>query len=167
VASLRGVRWILGMALAVVCACSSDSASIASHQPPALTKGSVERLIVRADEIKREALFAHESTRLGDVFRRRALQVLGKQVHGMAVRGLSVEERDATGTLVYWDPRAYEAVLQVVARRRLVSSDQPNPIWAATIRQWWARFEYSDANWWIVDQDDLTPDRWRAAPPGG
>jgi hypothetical protein len=155
------------MALAAVCACSSDSAPIAIHQAPFLTQSSVERLMVQADEIKRSALDTHKSTQLGDAFRGRALQLLEAQVHGMEARGLSVQERDSAGSLVFWDSRALEAVLQVVAQQRLVSPDQPNPKWSATVRQWWARLEHSNNGWWVVDEEDLTPDRWRAALPGG
>jgi hypothetical protein len=123
--------------------------------------------MLRADDIKRLALDAHTAARLAAAFRGRALQVLETQVQGMEVRGLGVQEKDLTRTLVFWDSLAVEAVLQVLAQRRLVSPDHPNPMWAATVRQWWARFQYSDEAWWVVDQQDLTPDRWRVAPPGG
>lgn len=71
------------------------------------------------------------------------------------------EERSSSRELVFWDPVAYEAVLQVVAEHRLVSRDQPNPGWSATVRQWWARLENVDGVWKVVDQEDLPPDRWR------
>jgi hypothetical protein len=58
-------------------------------------------------------------------------------------------------------------VLQVVAQGRLVTPDQPSPAWTPTVRQWWARLEYAEGRWWIVDQEDLRPDRWRALPPAG
>lgn len=161
------MRWMFALALALACACSGEGASVVNHQPPTLSKTSVEHLMLRADDIKRSALDAHVATTLAAVFRGRALQVLEAQVHGMEVRGISIQERDFVGTLVYSDSRAGEAVLQVVAQRRLVSPDQPNPTWAATVRQWWARLEYSERTWWIADQEDLTPDRWRVAPAGG
>jgi len=69
--------------------------------------------------------------------------------------------------LVSWDPHADEAVLQVVAQRRIVTSDQPDPAWAATVRQWWARLQHADGSWWVVEQQDLSPDRWRPDAPAG
>lgn len=66
-----------------------------------------------------------------------------------------------------WDPHADEAVLQVVAQRRIVTSDQPDPAWAATVRQWWARLQHADGSWWVVEQQDLSPDRWRPDAPAG
>ena len=63
--------------------------------------------------------------------------------------------------LVHWDPGALEAVLQVASQRRLVTSEGPNPGWAATVRQWWVRFEFAGGRWWVADQRDLPPDAWR------
>jgi hypothetical protein len=28
------------------------------------------------------------------------------------------------------------------------------------VRQWWARLQYADSTWWVVDQRDLPPDQW-------
>ena len=72
------------------------------------------------------------------------------------------EERGLSRDLVFWDPVAEEAVLQVVAQRRLVTQDQPDPPWSATVRQWWGRVRNVDGTWMVVDQEDLPPDRWRS-----
>ncbi len=98
------------------------------------------------------------------MFRGRALQVLEKQVLEMGHRRLHIEERDQMRTLVLWDSRAHEAVLEVAAQDRLVTADQPDPAWAATTRQWWSRLAYQGGSWWVVDQGDLTPDRWWPGP---
>jgi hypothetical protein len=116
--------------------------------------------MLRADGIKLSAGVGTAS--LAEAFRGRALQMLEAQAKSMEGRGLRVEERNAVRTLVFWDPGAFEAVLQVVAERHPVTPDDPNPGWAATVRQWWARLQFADGSWWIVDQSDLTPDRWRA-----
>ena len=114
-----------------------------------------------ADDIKRSS---SGPAGLADVFRGRALQTLGAQAESLDRRGLRAEERNTARTLVFWDPRGGEAVLQAIGQRRVVSRDDPNPEWVGTVRQWWARFEFAEGSWWIVDQQDLPPDRWRHAP---
>jgi hypothetical protein len=126
-----------------------------------LSRSDAERLMLRADDIK---LSSAATARLADVFRGRALHVLEAQAQSLDRRGLRMEERNPARTLVFWDPRGSEAVLQVIAQRRIASRDDPNPGWVATVRQWWARLQFADGSWWIVDQEDLTPDRWRAVP---
>ena len=116
--------------------------------------------MLRAEDIKRSSA---GQAGLAGVFRGRALQLLGAQAESLERRGIRVEERNASRTLVFWDARAAEAVLEVIVQRRIVSRDDPNPGWIATVRQWWARLQFAYGGWWIVDQQDLTPDRWRAA----
>lgn len=87
--------------------------------------------------------------------------MLEARAEALGRRGQRIEERNATRDLVFWDPRALEAVMQVAAQRRLITADDSNPGWAATLRQWWARLEFVSGRWWIVDQRDLTPDTWR------
>ncbi len=77
------------------------------------------------------------------------------------MQGMSEEERSSSRDLVFWDPLADEAVLEVAAERRIVSPDQPNPPWSSTARQWWARLQNVGGSWLVVDDQDLTPDRWR------
>lgn len=162
------MRWILAIGVALlICACSVGGATPAIHQPPPLSGSVAEQQMLRADDAKRLALDAPRTARLAGAFRGRTLQMLEAQVQSMDRRGLRIEERNSARKLVFWDPRAGEAVLQVVAQRRLVTPDQPNPAWAATVRQWWARLQYADGSWWVVDQEDLTPDRWRPVPQAG
>jgi hypothetical protein len=151
----------------VICACSAGGARIVSNQAPALSMSGAEQVMVRADDVRRSALEDPRTARLPDAFRGRALQMLEAQSKGMDQRGLRMEERSYVPTLVFWDPRAGEAVLQVTSERRLVTSDEPNPGWAAAARQWWGRLQYADAGWWVIDQEDLTPDRWRPVAPAG
>jgi hypothetical protein len=138
----------------------------ARHWPPTLGMNGAEQLMVRADEIKRLVLDGSPSARLTDAFRGHALNMLEALSMEDDQRGLRIEERNSDRRLVFWDPRADEAVLQVVAQRRLVTADQPSATWAATVRQWWARLLFADGSWWVVDQEDLTPDRWRPVPQG-
>jgi hypothetical protein len=149
----------IGVAL-LICTCSADGAKTPNRLPPVLTRAGAEQLMLRADDTKR--LAASGTADLADAFRGRALQVLEAQAQSLDRRGMRVEERNTVRTLAFWDHRALEAVLQVVAQRRLVTPDDPNPDWAATVRQWWARLQFADGSWWVVDQQDLTPDRWRA-----
>lgn len=152
----------------VLCACAPRS-TISGHQLPSLSGADAEQLMLRADDIRRVALSDLSTDRLSEVFRGRALQVLEAQAQVLDRRGVRAEERSASRALVFWDQPAGEAVLQVVAERRVVTSDEPDQAWTATVRQWWARLQSADGTWWVIDQQDLPPDRWRSAstPPGG
>jgi hypothetical protein len=143
----------------LICTCCAVGAEAVDRQAPAPTRAEAERLLLRADDIKRVSDAG--TAGLADVFRGRALLVLQAQAQALGRRGQRIEERNATRDLVLWDPRALEAVLQVAAQRRLVTADDPNPGWAATVRQWWTRLELAGGRWWIADQRDLTPDTWR------
>jgi hypothetical protein len=151
----------------IICACSAGGPKPAALPPPPPTWLGAEQLMLRADDAMRHALDHPSGDGLAEAFRGPALQILESQAATMAVRGLRDEERSPARTLVFWDPRAREAVLQVVAQHRLLAPDQPNPAWVATARQWWARLQYAEGSWWVVDQEDLTPDRWRDVPPNG
>jgi hypothetical protein len=159
------MKRVLAMGAALlICSCSTNGATTLRRQPPPLSSSGAEQLMLRADDIKRLTLDGGRTAGLTDAFRGRALQMLEAQAQSFKGRALRMEELDSARALVFWDPRADEAVLQVVADRRLVTSDQPNPAWAASVRQWWARLQYSDSSWWVVDQEELTPDRWRPIP---
>jgi hypothetical protein len=156
------VRGLLAIGAAVViCSCSGESARVVDP-PPALGRGEVERLMLRADDSRREVFAAIEAASLQGVFRGPALRMLEAQVARMVLRGVRAEERNSSRTLVFWDPGANEAVLQVVGQGRLLTPDDPDPPWASTVRQWWARLGYATRTWWVVDQADLAPDRWRS-----
>ncbi len=162
------MKQVLAMVAALlICSCSTNGATTLRRQPPPLSRSGAEQLMLRADDIKRLTLDGRRTARLTDAFRGRALQMLEAQAQSFKGRALRMEELDSARTLVFWDPHADEAVLQVVAQRRLVTSDQPNPAWAATVRQWWARLQYADGSWWVVEQQDLSPDRWRPVAPAG
>ncbi|MDQ6722608.1 MAG: hypothetical protein M3003_17700 [Candidatus Dormibacteraeota bacterium] len=162
------MKQVLAMVAALlICSCSTNGATTLRRQPPPFSRSDAEQLMLRADDIKRLTLDGGWTARLTDAFRGRALQMLAAQAQSFKGRALRMEELDSARTLVFWDPHADEAVLQVVAQRRLVTSDQPNPAWAATVRQWWARLQYADGSWWVVEQQDLSPDRWRPVAPAG
>jgi hypothetical protein len=146
----------------LICGCFGGPA-VGPGSSPVLSRAGAESLALAADSERRAAFAELQPLRLAKTFRGRALQVLEQQVVKMGLRGLRHEERDPARTLVFWDSRADEAVLRVVAQDRLVTADQPDPAWAATTRQWWTRLGDEGGTWWVVDQEDLTPDRWRVA----
>jgi hypothetical protein len=123
--------------------------------------------MLRADDIRRAALGAYSKAPLSEVFRGRALQIIEAQAQVFDRRGIRNEERNASRDLVFWDQPAGEAVLQVVAERRVVTSDEPDQPWSPTVRQWWARLQNADGTWWVIDQEDLPPDRWRLVATTG
>ncbi len=122
--------------------------------------------MVRADELRREAFEVSASAALSKAFSGSALRTLESQSQNLAIRHLRVEERIESRVLVFWDPLADEAVLQVITEQRAVSTDDPNPPWSGTVRQWWARLQSVAGSWKVVEQEDLPPDRWRPAVPG-
>lgn len=145
----------------VMCTCCGVGIEGVDKQGAPPGRFEAERLLLRADDIKRQS--EGGTPGLAEAFRGRALRVLEAQAQAFSRRGQRVEERNAARDLVFWDPGALEAVLQVAAQRRLVTPDDPNPGWDATLRQWWARLEFARGKWWIADQRDLTPDTWRPA----
>ena len=155
---------LVGMALAI-CACSARGAGTAAVQAPPLSRSGAEQLMLKADDIKRSVLDGAQVARLAAVFAGPALQMLAAQASTMDARRQKQDERSTARLLVFWDSHAGEAVLQVTAQRRLVTPDQPDPAWAITVRQWWARIELADGGWRVSDQHDLPPDQWRRVPP--
>ncbi|MEA2629287.1 MAG: hypothetical protein QOJ10_1747 [Chloroflexota bacterium] len=149
---------VIGAVLLVCTGCAGAAQAVDTQAPPP-TRTEVERLILRADDIKRQSEAGTPG--LAEAFRGRALQILEAQAQALGRRGQRAEERNATRDLVHWDPLALEAVLQVAAQRRFVTTENPDPGWAATVRQWWVRFEFVGGRWWIADQRDLPPDAWR------
>ena len=154
------------VAVLVLCACAPRN-TVPANQLPPLSRAAAEQLVLRADDIKRLALSALTEIRLSVVFRGRALQMLEAQARVLNQRGIRNEERNFVRALVFWDQTAGEAVLQVVAERRVVTRDQPDQAWTATVRQWWARLQNVEGTWWVVDQQDLPPDRWRRVATAG
>jgi hypothetical protein len=160
------MRWALALlaVLLLMCDCSSGHQASALHLVP-LDRPVAEQVALRADDARRDALMAADTAGLTALFRGSALQMLQAQVRAMRQRGLRLEERDSSRTLVFWDARAREVVLQVEAQRRLVTPEAADPAWTATVRQSWSRLDYVGGAWWIDDEADLTPDRWRPVPP--
>jgi hypothetical protein len=144
----------------LMCGCSASGAQTSDRVPQPLSRFSAEQLMLRADDIKRAAFASPGTAKLEEAFRGRALKLLNDQARSMTLRSLRLEEQASTRSLVFWDPGPGEAVLQVAAERRLLTPDQPDPAWAATVRQWWGRLQYADGSWWVVDQEELPPDRW-------
>jgi hypothetical protein len=158
----RRGKWTFALLATVVfSACSGGGVPAGDHRPADLSRMGAEQLMLWGDEVRRSMFDSPRTSRLAAPFRGRALQALEAQVQVMAWRGLCEEEQNSTRALVFWDPHADEAVLQVISQHRVVTADQPQASWAATVRQWWARLQYSDGSWWVVDQHDLSPDQWR------
>ncbi len=151
----------VGAAIALL-ACTPPGPTTPAHQAASLNRRDAEQLMLRADDARRLAFEFPGTTKLSEAFGRSALERLQAQSQSLALRGMREEERSSSRDIVFWDPVAYEAVLQVVAERRLVSPDQPSPFWSATVRQWWARLQYVAGSWKVVEAEDLPPDRWRS-----
>jgi hypothetical protein len=157
---------LLAIGAAFAClACNAPAGTTAAHHPPSLSRSDAEQLMLKADDVRRLAFELPGTTSLSGVFGGSALQRLQVQTQSLGLRGMREEERSSSRDLVFWDPVADEAVLQVVSERRLVSADQPNPAWSATVRQWWARLQKVGDRWLVVDEEDLPPDHWRPVAP--
>jgi len=149
----------------IVGGCSAPQAPAEKHpagRAATIDRAAAEALVVEADAARRAAFSGLEPVALTRVFRGHALRVLQAQVDRMRQRGLRLEERNPVLAVVFWDGGAAEVVLQVEAQHRLVTIDQADPPWAATVRQWWSRLAREDGEWWVVDQADLAPDHWRS-----
>jgi hypothetical protein len=149
----------------IVGGCSARQATAERHPAPslaALDRAGAEAVVLKADAARRAAFADLGAGGLMGSFRGKALRVLKAQVQRMRDRGLRLEERNPVLAVVFWDARAAEVVLQVEAEHRLVTVDQADPPWAATVRQWWSRLASADGGWWVVDQNDLAPDQWRS-----
>jgi hypothetical protein len=138
---------------------------VLSAAAPGLGVVEATSVVKAADEVKSAAFAQGRSDRLAGAFRGRALTDLTMQVGRFQKNNLHLQERGRTATVIFWDSRAKESVLEVTAEHRLVARSQPNPPWAATVRQWWARLDYAKGQWWVVEQEDLPPDKWRSAEP--
>jgi hypothetical protein len=150
----------LGTAL-LMAACSAHVAATTRPSPPTLSRDEAEQLILRADDLRRQA-FEFPGTALPNAFAGSALKMLEEQSQNLGRRGLREDERNVSRELVSWVSISAEGVLQVAAERRLVSPDQLSPPWSATVRQWWVRLQFVKDNWKVVDQQDLPPDQWRS-----
>jgi hypothetical protein len=132
--------------------------------PPRLSRVQAEQVMLRADDLRRAALESPGSVSLSDAFGGPALSRLTAQSQTLRLRQARMEERTSSRELVFWDPLAREAVLQVAAERRIVTADDPHAGWSSTVLQWWARLQRVGDSWVVVDDQELPPDRWRPAP---
>lgn len=142
-------------------ACAAASAPTVSR--PALGREAATQVVEGAQQVERATFADLRAERLHAAFAGPALRVLEAQVAVMAARGIRVEEAAVVVALVAWDPGAAEAVLQVESQRRLITLDEPDPAWSSSVRQWWSKLRYQSGSWWVVDEQDLGPDRWRPA----
>ena len=153
----------IALLAAIVGACGS-TAAVPAVMAPVLPQAAAEKLMDSADAARSEALATAGSQRLAQVFRNPALKALTDRVDAMALRGLRLEEKSAVRSPVAFDPVGLDGILRVVAFDRLITPDQSDPAWSATVREVWSRFEYAGGRWWVADEKDLSPDRWvRAA----
>jgi len=131
---------------------------------PTLQLPVAMQLLEAADAMRAEALATMTVSELLSVYRGAALKALQRRVQAMTMRGVRLEERSAVRVLVSLDASHEVGVLQVEAFDRLVTPDQPDPAWSATVRQVWSQLGYAQGRWWVLDQQDLSPDRWVPAP---
>jgi hypothetical protein len=139
------------------------TASAPATAAPALDRARAEVLAVQADDLVRAAM-AGSAAALASVFRDRALEMLTAQAERLAERRMRIEERAMTRRVVHIDLVGLEVVLAVTAQRRVVTPDAVDPAWTSTARQWWLRLAFGSARWWVIDEQDLPPDQWFAAP---
>jgi hypothetical protein len=132
----------------------------ATDAAPALDRQQAEAIVLRGDDLLRSARAGSGAEVLASSFHDPALGTLSLEATRLAQRGLQIQERDTHRTLVFFDAHGLEAVLDIRSQHRLVAPDQLDPPWAATERQWWVSFGFAVGKWWLVDQHDLTPDRW-------
>lgn len=127
---------------------------------PALARDDAERLAFKGDDLLRAALAGHGADPLGTVFRGKALTALRLQVARLTERGVQIDERSVSRRLARFDAVSGEGILAISSEYRLTTRDELNRPWAATERQWWMRFDFQAGSWWIVEQENLPPDRW-------
>ena len=146
--------------LALLLAGCATPAHLPVATKPYLSRDEAERLALKGDDLVRAALAGSGADQLPSVFRGRALTTLRLQVARLVERGVLIEERSVTRKLARFDPASGEAILAVSSEDRMTTRDEINAAWAATERQWWMRFELDAGSWWIVEQQNLPPDRW-------
>ncbi|HEY2599602.1 MAG TPA: hypothetical protein VGJ79_14125 [Candidatus Dormibacteraeota bacterium] len=152
---------VLALALVALAACSPTFANAPPNRPPAgLGRADAEQLILRADDLRRRAFELPGTSALSEAFGGPALTRLQAQSDSFRLRGLRMEERDSTRSLVYWSSISLEGVLQIAAERRMAPNPQTQR-WTETLRQWWVRVARVGDTWLVVDEGELPPDRWR------
>jgi hypothetical protein len=122
----------------------------------------LERTVVRADDLRRQALATAAGDGLEDGFAGFALDRLRRRTGEMERRQERLEERPLDRKLVHSavEGQRPEGVLAVTAETRLVTPDRPDPGWSRTLRQWQATLAWLDGSWRVVDERELPPDHW-------
>jgi hypothetical protein len=156
---------VLATTLLGLAGCSPALASAPNSPPPALSRADAERLILRADDLRSRAFELPGTSALAETFGGPALTKLQAQSDSFLLRGLRIEQRNATRSLVYWSSISLEGVLEIAAERRIVSAAQATETWAGTLSQWWVRVAEVGGTWFVVDEGELPPDRWRQLTP--
>jgi hypothetical protein len=139
------------------CGAQSMLAAVPRIDPVAL-----ERSVVKADDLRRQALATAAGDGLEDGFAGFALERLRRRTAEMRRRQERLEERPLDRKLVHSGPEAQrpEGVLAVSAETRLVTPDRPDPAWSRTLRQWQASLGRVDGTWRVVEERELPPDHW-------
>lgn len=153
------MRIALALLTLLLAACAMP-ANVPTALKPQLSRDDAERIALQADDLLRSALAGNGADPLQSVFRGRALTTLRLQVARLTERGVHIEERSPSRRLARFDAVSDEGILAVSSEYRLTTRDETAPAWAATERQWWVHFGFEAGSWWIVDQQNLPPDRW-------
>lgn len=134
----------------------------ASGPAPGLDRPGLERAVVRADDLRRQALGGAAADGLEEAFTGAALDRLRRRVAEMRRRQQRLEERLTERNLVHAGPDGArpEGVMAVSAEQRLVSPDHPDTPWSRTLRQWQATLVLVDGRWLVAEDRELAPDRW-------
>jgi len=153
------MRIVLALLTLFLAGCAIPANAPAAVKP-LLSRDGAERTAFKGDDLLRAALAGAGADALPSLFRGRALTTLRLQVARLTERGVLFEERSVSRRLARFDAASGEAVLAVSSEYRMATREEINPAWAATERQWWMRFEFDAGSWWIVEQQNLPPDRW-------
>jgi hypothetical protein len=161
------MKWLMAAcAVLALVACNLPRAAAETGQHAArLSRGDAEELMLRADDARRRAFEFPGTATLSGAFGGAALKTLTARSQSFSRRGQRIEERSQARILVFWDSASNEGVLQIAARSRFVSPDQPSQAWVGTLSQWWARLAVIGGTWLVVDDQELAPDRWRPIMP--
>ena len=104
---MAALKLVLAFGVVVLMvACSASGATSAHPGPPALSWSQAEQLMMRADDLRRQALESPGGASLDEVFSGFALRKLESQSQSLGARGIRDEERSSSRELVFWDPYA-------------------------------------------------------------
>jgi hypothetical protein len=140
-------------------------ATPSAQPPPASSPGRDEDAAAaayRADDAIRLAYMEADPHPLSGALTGAALAVARRQAVELRRRGTRVEEVLDSRRVVHAGGVAGrpEVVLELRARRRLVSPGAPAPPLAIILRQWRAELEWTGGGWLVADAQDLAPPAW-------